>query len=88
MSDLISRETAIDALKKRYNDPSRMAKLEELVWAVEAVPSAEPERTAKVKDFDGRSETSISWEGICTKCGAYTMHEMNYCFHCGAKLEW
>ena len=46
------------------------------------------EQTAKVEDLDRRSETSISWEGICTKCGAYTMHEMNYCFCCGAKLEW
>ena len=46
------------------------------------------ERTAKVKDLERRSETSLSWEGICTNCGAYTMHEMDYCFHCGCRLEW
>ena len=46
------------------------------------------ERTAKVIDLERRSETSLSWEGICTECGSYTMHDMNYCFHCGARLEW
>lgn len=46
------------------------------------------ERTAKVEDLDRRSETSLSWEGTCTKCGSYTMRDMNYCFHCGARLEW
>ena len=46
------------------------------------------ERTAKVKDLDRRSETSMSWEGICTGCGAYTNHEMNYCFACGCRLIW
>ena len=50
--------------------------------------TAMDERTAKVKDLDRRSETSMSWEGICTKCGAYTMHDMSYCFNCGARLEW
>ena len=56
---------------------------------LEKMPVVEPkERTAKVKDLDRRSETSMSWEGICTKCGSYTMHGMNYCFYCGARLEW
>ena len=50
--------------------------------------SSTVERTAKVKDLDRRSETSMSWEGICTKCGAYTNHEMNYCFECGCRLIW
>ena len=46
------------------------------------------ERTAKVRPLEKRSETSMSWEGKCSNCGAYTIHEMNYCFECGAKLEW
>ena len=50
--------------------------------------SSTVERTAKVEDLEKRSETSLSWEGICKNCGSYTMHEMNYCFHCGYKLEW
>ena len=56
--------------------------------AIQAWNKAMNERTAKVKDLDRRSETSMSWEGICTKCGSYTMHGMNYCFYCGARLEW
>ena len=46
------------------------------------------ERTAKVKDLERRGVTSISWEGTCTECGSYTMHDMNYCFYCGCRLEW
>jgi len=46
------------------------------------------ERTAKVQELPRRSETSLDWEGICSNCGAYTNHDMNYCFECGAKLEW
>ena len=45
------------------------------------------ERTAKVEELEKRSETMISWEGKCSNCGAYTNHEMNYCFECGCRLE-
>ena len=57
-------------------------------YVVDEVREKYDERTAKVKHLERRSETSMSWEGICTNCGSYTMHEMNYCFHCGARLEW
>ena len=43
MEDLISRKTAIDALKDRYYKYDRFAKLEELVWAINTVPSVQPE---------------------------------------------
>jgi len=46
------------------------------------------ERTAEVRPLEKRSETVMGWEGVCTNCGAYTIHEMNYCFGCGAKLDW
>jgi len=46
------------------------------------------ERTAKVQELPRRSETSLDWEGICSNCGAYTNLDMNYCFECGAKLDW
>ena len=46
------------------------------------------ERTAKVENLPRRSETSLDWDGICSNCGAYTNHDMNYCFECGARLEW
>lgn len=45
-------------------------------------------RTAKVQELPRRSETSLDWEGICSNCGAYTNRDMNYCFECGAKLDW
>ena len=48
----------------------------------------ETKRMAKVQILPRRSETSMSWEGKCSNCGAYTIHEMNYCFECGARLEW
>ena len=32
--------------------------------------------------------TSMTWEGKCSNCGNYTIHGMNYCFGCGAKLYW
>ena len=56
--------------------------------AIEAWNRAMGERTEKVKHLERRSETSLSWEGTCPECGSYTMHEMNYCFYCGARLEW
>ena len=40
------------------------------------------ERTAKVRPL------VMGWEGVCTNCGAYTIHEMDYCHKCGARLEW
>lgn len=59
------------------------------LWnGIRDLPSAEPERTAKVRPLEKRSETVMGWEGVCTNCGAYTIHEMNYCFECGARLEW
>ena len=78
MSDLISRQDALDAV----NDCGIC------IQRILDIPSAEPERTAKVKELDKRSETMMAWEGICTNCGSYTMHEMTYCFHCGCRLEW
>ena len=42
MSDLISRQAAIDAIDERYYKYGRFAKIEELVWSIEELPSAEP----------------------------------------------
>ena len=43
MSDLISRAAAIEAVKDRYYKYGRSAKVEEFAWAIEALPSAQPE---------------------------------------------
>ena len=42
--DLISRQAAVNALRDRYYKYDRFAKIEELVWAIEALPSAQPEQ--------------------------------------------
>ena len=43
---------------------------------------------AKAEMLEEPFKTSMTWEGICSNCGSYTIHEMNYCFGCGAKLYW
>lgn len=96
MSDLITRQAALNqiiAIETRII-PYAKARVyvDELknyvIKIIEDLPSAEPERTAKVEKLGKRSETSMSWEGKCSNCGSYTIHEMNYCFECGAKLDW
>lgn len=41
--DCIRRQQAIDAVKERYYKYGRFAKIEELVWSIEKLPSAQPE---------------------------------------------
>lgn len=45
---------------------------------------AEPERTAKVKDFGH----PCGAYGYCSNCNGYCVNEEPYCPHCGARLEW
>ena len=60
-------------------------------YAVEAWNKAMGERTAKVTQVERGSTTLLVWR--CENCGQY-MHraswarEVNYCSHCGAKLDW
>ena len=43
---------------------------------------------ANVETIKGIVSTSMTREGKCSNCGSYTIHGMNYCFECGAKLYW
>ena len=43
VTDTISRQAAIDTIKERYYKYGRFAKIEELVWNIEKLPSAQPE---------------------------------------------
>ena len=59
VNDCISRQAAIDAAKDRYYKYGRSAKVEELVWAVEALPSVEAipvewieRKIARLKEMD------------------------------------
>lgn len=67
MDDLISRQDAIDALIDRFCKGDRDAKLDELVWAIEKVPSAQKKGTWKWIDiWDDDYRTSP--EAECSKC--------------------
>jgi hypothetical protein len=95
MSDLISRQNALDEIHRvyEYEFPTASGAFDEFVTVIipnilQNLSSVDPERTAKVQILPRRSETSMSWEGKCSNCGSYTIHEMNYCFGCGAKLDW
>ena len=83
MSDLISRRAALDAIKERADviDSVFSAFWEGLIIAqgiVANIPSAEPERTARVID------------GHCSACtDPVTDYGVpNYCPSCGARLLW
>lgn len=50
--DLIDRQQAIDAVKERYYKYGRFAKIEELIWCIEKLPSAQPKyEPVKAEDF-------------------------------------
>jgi len=93
MDDLISRQEAIDAVHKKFDevcvwDESGQTTANEVENILYEVSSAEPERTAKAEMLEELFSTSMTWEGTCSNCGSYTIHEMNYCFGCGMKLIW
>ena len=87
MSDLIRRQDAIDAIHKEFDevcvwDESGQTTANEVENILYDLPSAEPERTAKV--VEGQKG---SW--YCTGCGKWCdKGEDIYCSHCGARLEW
>lgn len=54
--------------------------LKDALNAVEDLPSAEPERTAKVKEGWGLA--------MCCACEKRVFPYDKYCSHCGARLEW
>ena len=113
MNDIISRQDAIEVLKEyevvesdnfTRTDPISMMTVATIANCIEAIvelPSAEPERTAKVvhksdtyvvtppKTTTASYETRTNlWEecGNCHAMGIY--HGWNYCPYCGARLDW
>ena len=60
---------------------------------IDDMPSAEPERKAKVESRKWRKDLTLigggSWSGKCQECGRWVKsNECTYCPSCGAKLEW
>ena len=92
MSDLIDRQNAINAMMalKQEDDERYGCEIPEgfdgkrAVEALEKLPSAEPERTAKAKWYP---YLTILADGNC-ECGEDVRHEWKYCPRCGGRLEW
>lgn len=90
MSDLIEKQTALDAIQKRADrvDSVHSAFWEGLIIAkdiVKNIPSAEPERTAKVEH---QGTTHGYWMGDCSECQNRVDSFMIFCPHCGCRLIW
>ena len=95
MSDLISREYAIRILSERAKSLQGIfgdlgGACSGVVKIIESLPSAEPERTAKVidKSVDRHSISDFDWIGKCEKCGNEIQFSFDYCPYCGSRLEW
>ena len=107
MSDLISRQNALDALKKimfthlfecgeYIGEDTRECSIvnaEKALDVIENLPSAEPERTAKVVEHDASVTDTDGYkyhrsEYLCGACKKKVLGGDDYCSHCGARLEW
>lgn len=92
MSDLIRREDAIDAICKL---PVKVDNLgytwmiaNDVLNQIDDIPSAEPERTAKVTLLTPDSKGYWSTNGRCQGCGFLLERKHVYCPNCGVRLEW
>ena len=96
MSDLISRQEAIDSLteiimnlKNVYGDMG--SAVNGARECIKSLSSVEPERNAKVEYIAEvyRGEVFDHYlSGICGICGEYAYDHAKYCSDCGAKLDW
>lgn len=96
MSDLISRQAAIDAVK----DAIISAEQPYAEDALRKLPFTEPERKTKIEmnwatyfDNMGTAVIHIPYSYKCGNCGCqlqrtYNGIDINYCPECGYKLEW
>ena len=95
LNDTISRQAAIEHLKKRLYETALnnvtehpyyedMADNRVSVW-LEEVPSAQPERkTGRWIDITKCGGASF-WK--CSECGELFLEDFYYCPNCGAKME-
>lgn len=101
MSDLIERQTALDALGERpivWTDDDQYTLGERNQYdidrlVIETLPSAQPERkkgkwiTRKdVAPYRPDGEIT-SWTYKCEYCGTLSRLKYNYCYNCGAKMD-
>ena len=83
MSDLIRREDVEKAIQGLHIGDIRF--FEKLRKNIDAIPSAEPERTAKVEH---QGTTHGYWMGDCSECQNRVDSFMIFCPHCGCRLIW
>lgn len=102
MSDLISRQAVFDALIEKGQNSKRYKlgenwelNLPEIIEAINAIPSAEPERTANVirhrYEFTVKDNFFHAFGGtelLCENCKKKVLAGDDYCSHCGSKLIW
>ncbi len=84
MSDLISRQAAVDVAQKTIENPRV---LDRVMLKLYELPSAQPEQkkgkwVLKTLD-DGNGEFQL-YE--CSSCGIYTPSRRPFCCNCGAKM--
>lgn len=89
MEQLISRQAAIDALKRKQDDGkgdiSRFYNtiIQHDIEAIEQLPPAEPKRG---KWIHNGSQWENRW--ICSECGyMYYLQKPNFCPNCGSRNE-
>lgn len=98
ISDLISRQAALNQVAAIDTSIIPYARAREyvdelknyVIKVIETLPSAEPERTAKVidKSVGRHSISDFDWIGKCEKCGNEIQYSFDFCPYCGAELEW
>ena len=83
MSDLISRQAAIDALETTsFDDYGDYMRARELI---EGLPSAEPEQ--KRGKWTHEDCHAMTYKYCCSNCNAHHRAMYNYCPSCGARME-
>ena len=93
MSDLISRQAAIDALDGEITVTGRVNAEAVRGYAnlvcdrIKRLPSAQPERKKGKWIFkeDFRIVDGYDWK--CDQCGSWQRYTSNYCPKCGARME-
>ena len=90
MSDLISRQAAIDAIKALWNDaPSaqHVSAMFDCEDAIRALPSAELVRHGKWMFTPSDAIEAMFTKPKCSECGFESADGGNYCPNCGARMD-
>ena len=86
MSDLISRQDAIDAISAILDNPNHAEFLygDEICKTLQDLPSAERRGRWEFNIDDEEWSWNVPFK--CTQCGGWNNRETPYCPHCGAKM--